>query len=277
MLCVFPYRTNSREKISFPITAEERIWLREFFQDFLFDSPGAYTLFGSKPVSSACFSHFTEEERKEYAAYIASMSPEERAKRTRAKRYDFEENYAKWMSIKDRFKIRQYLFGEFPSRIDELTTVVLFVNIETTLKTIIANYEDFRRVIGKDFDPIEAVFEVEQRNSPFWNTVMKSDALTGILHGFGKDSSYFFDWNILYRESNNKTGDFFRSLQSEFSDESDIRYQTPNHFMLPIFRRYGFHLTDQALIEKYQNEHSRIKALYKGKDEVDLALSWLTR
>jgi hypothetical protein len=47
--------------------------------------------------------------------------------------------------------------------------------------------------------------------------------------------------------------------------------------MLPIFRRYGFHLTDQALIEKYQNEHSRIKALYKGKDEVDLALSWLTR
>lgn len=259
----------------FQITAEERIWLREFFEDFLFDSPGSYTLFGSKPVSGACLYHhqLSDEEKKEMEAYLASMPDD----RKRQRRHDFEENYMKWKGIKDRFNIRQYLFGEFISPIDAETTVILFVNIESAIKTIIASYEDFRRILGIDFDPVQVVFEAENKESPFWNAVMKSHVLMGILHGFGKENSWFFDWEIRHKDSDNKIGAFFKSLPSKVYEEKNIRHQTPDNFMLPIFGSYGLHPTDTALIEKYKEEYKVIKSLYKGQDEVDVALSWLTR
>ena len=251
------------------------MWLQEFFRDLLFKNPGAYTLFGTKPVSTSFVYHLTEEDKMEMEEYYKSLSKEELSKMHK-KRYDYNVNYEKWQKIKDRFPIHQYLFGAFPLPFDDKVEVVLFVNIEETLRTLLKYYEDFRRVLGHDFDPFLTIFEVENKDSEFWKTVMQHHALQGILLGFGRDNAWFFEWELKNKDEKSRIGKFLTSLSKQFIEDSDIKEYNPQDFLLPIFMIYGLH-PDAQLVKKYNDEREQIKALYKGKNEVDLALSWLSR
>jgi hypothetical protein len=276
-LCTSPTK-NVVPSRDFLITKEERAWLLEFFRDLLFDNDGAYTLFGTKPVSAFLIEEpSTEQELAEWKAYYESLSEEEKSKLgLRTKRYDFAANFLKWQEIKNRFPIRQYLFGTF--RLDDKTELVFFVNIEMAIRTLLKYYEDFRRVTGFEFDPFQVVFEVENRESPFWNkVVLHGHALAGIILGYGRDNGWFFEWEIKYRKEQNQMGSFVSSLPSKFYEETDIKYPDPQNFPLPIFKSFGLYSNDQQLVDQYKIEQKKIKALYKGQDEVDVALEWLTR
>ena len=195
----------------------------------------------------------------------------------RKRKYDYEANYEQWIKIKDRFQIRQYLFGAFPEPFASgEMQVILFVNIEMTLRTLLKFYDNFRRVLGYDFDPFAVVFEVENKDSAFWNSVLKEHALLGILVGYGLDNSWFFQWNMQYMDAKDKNGAFVRSLPSGFDTNEDIANYDAQHFNLPIFRLFGLH-QNVNIVKHYQKEREAIKRIYKGKDEVDVTLQWLTR
>lgn len=267
---------------TFSISEEERIWLREFFHDLLFEDPGAYVLYGSKPMSWSCIQKaLTDEEKIQMEMWYSSLINEEKAKyRVRKRdRYDFHANFQKWQKIKDRFPIKQYLFGIFPPRFGpDGPESLLFINVEMTLKTLLKYYEDFRRVLGFDFDPIQAVFDIENKESKFWNGVMQNDALIGILLGFGRDNAWFFEWQMQHEKEHNKIGSFVKSLPLISSEDEKNEIFCPNsqHFMLPIFNIYGLH-SNTKLIEQYKKEREWIKSLYRGRDQVDVTLEWLVR
>lgn len=247
------------------------MWLKEFFRDLLFKDPGAFTLYGTKPVTIYNYCKFAPVLTEDEKAQVLKDHPE-----ARKRKYDFEKNYDKWIQSKNRFPIREYLFGSFPGSTPDEFDIVLFVNIEMTLRTLINHYENFRRVLSYDFDPFQVVFEVENRNSVFWNSVLKDHALTGILIGFGVDNSWFFKWSLEHAKEQNKKGAFLESLPSAFDTDEDIENYGPQHFNLPIFKLYGLH-PDHGLVQQYTNEREKIYGLYKSEDEVDLALNWLTR
>jgi len=71
-------------------------------------------------------------------------------------------------------------------------------------------------------------------------------------------------------------GDFIRSLPSCFGSDEDIANYGPNNFEIPGFRVYGLH-PDTHLVQTYEHEREQIKQLYKDRNEVDVALEWLTR
>ncbi len=268
----------TRPSLTVPITQEEREWLVGLFRDLLLENNGAYTLYGTKPLSLSLLEDPpTEEEKAKARAYFESLPPEKRPKIIRMKkRYDFKANYRKWQEIKNRFPIHRYLFGKF--RLTEYAETIVFLNIEATVKTLLKYYSDFRRVLGEDFDPIQVVFEVEKEDSPFWNRVLKRDhALLGILLGYGQENAWFFEWWLKYDEMKSPIGDFMRSLPSTIYEDRDILYPDPKNFILPRFQSFGVHLTDKRLFRKYKKECAQIKSLYKGRDEVDVALEWLTK
>src|SRR6185503_7412370 len=63
----------------FALTTEEKTWLKEFFRDLLFKHPGAFTLFGTKPISTCClYQPLTEEEKEKQRAYYASLPEEQK-------------------------------------------------------------------------------------------------------------------------------------------------------------------------------------------------------
>ena len=259
------------------LSIEEKNSLMEFFRDLLLYHGGAYTLYGTKPVTIALLQQSpSEEEETEWWSYYLSLPDEEKNKIQFYKpRYDFLANYKKWNEIKQRIPMRRYLFGKF--RLNDKAETICFVNIEMTLRILLDSYEDFRRGLGYDFDPFQAVFEVEDPNSIFWNKIIKQHALLGIILGFGQDNAWFFRWRMYYEDAQDKKGNFVRSLCSEFSQNDDIIYPDPQHFMLPLFRRFGLCRNDLLLIDQYKKEQQQIKSLYKNRDEVDVALEWLTK
>jgi len=273
--CSSPWKSPSKSH-SFQISPEERNSLKEFFRELLFDNTGAYTLYGTKPVSIVLIQEPpTDEEREEWRKYYESLSEKEKAElRVHKARYDFRANYQKWQEIKSRFPIRQYLFGIF--RLDDKNETFYFVNIETTVRALLKYYEDFRRVLGYDFDPLQVVFEVEDSNSIFWNKIDKHHALLGILLGYGEDNAWFFRWMLKFEEAKCPIGEFFRTLPSK-STADFVIYPDPHNFHLPIFRNFGLYPEGKDLLKQYKKEQKQIKALYEGKDEVEVALEWLTR
>ncbi len=272
--CSHSERTDTTLQ-KYDVTQEEKAWLKEFFRDLLFNTPGGYTLYGTKPVSMVNLACLTEQDRRKLQEDYQALSDEEKS-HVLLQRYDFATNYNRWEKIKDRFPIRQYLFGVFPSPYEKSVELVLFVNIEMTVKTLLDHYADFRRLLGSDFDPLEVVFEVEDKQSSFWNTVLKKHSLIGILLGFGKNQSWFFETSVKYENQQGRIGAFIQSLPEKMVGEGYIDQYDPQHFSLPSFLHFGLH-TEKAIIERYETERQSIKTLYKGKDEVDLALEWLTR
>lgn len=274
-VCTSPSKAQSTSA-KFALTAEEKTSLKEFFRDLLFKNPGAFTLFGTKPISTAClYQPLSAAEEEKQKAFYNSLTDEQKAT-LRKKRYNFEANYKKWQEIKHRFPISQYLFGTFPSPCEEKTDVLLFVNIEMTLRTLLRYYDDLRRTLGYDFDPFQIIFEVEDNKSEFWNAVLRNHALQGILLGFGRDNAWFFEWDRKYSKEQNPRGDFLRSLPSTFYEEGDIHDPDPIHFLLPVYKSFGLY-SDKRLFNQYKKEQKQIIELYKGQDEVDVALEWLTR
>src|SRR3989304_241978 len=119
-LCIFLiilsllfFQCSSHKSPAFPhkfkLSDEERTFLKEFFRDLLFDNDGAYTLYGTKPMSMVLIQPSqTEEEEQEWQKYYDSLSPEEKSKISqRNKRYDLAANYQKWTAIKSRFLIHK--------------------------------------------------------------------------------------------------------------------------------------------------------------------------
>ena len=280
MMCTSPEK-SAKPSQAFSITEEERSWLREFFHDLLFEQPGVYVLYGTKPMSwSSIEKAPTDEEKAQMKAWYYALSDQEKTKyiMREGDGYDFYTNFHKWEQIKHRFSIKQYLFGTFPARFDpDGPDSLFFVNIEMAIRTFLEYYEDFRRILEFDFDPLQVVFEIENRESKFWNMVIHNDVLLGILLGFGRDNAWFFEWGMRREQEPNKVGDFLKSLPVHCSNTQRILYPNSQEFMLPTFMTYGLHPTDQQLIEQYKKEREQIKALYKGRDEVDLALEWITR
>lgn len=255
------------------VTNDEKVWLTEFFRDLLFKESGAFTLYGTKPVSIYIFNKNEKPASDEEIQRILKEHPE-----ARLRRYDFNENYKKWLKIKDRFHIRQYLFGVFKLPFSENQDIesILFVNIEMTLRALLKYYDNFRSILGYDFDPFQVVFDVENRESIFWNAILKHHALTGILLGFGVDNSWFFEWKIKYSREQGLEASFICSLPSGFDTDENIENYGPQSFELPVFRVFGIH-QGHSLVKQYEKERKQIKKLYKGNDEVDVALQWLTR
>ena len=105
---------------------------------------------------------------------------------------------------------------------------------------------------------------------------MQHDVLLGILLGFGRDNAWFFKW--YWREGEqNRIGSFLRSLSRDCYKNQHVLDPNPQNFMLPVFVSFGLYPDDRPLIERYRKEREQIKALYRGRDEVDVALDWLTR
>lgn len=263
----------------YAITEEERAWLKEFFHDLLFEDCGAYVLYGTKPVSLSCIQPpLMDEEEAQLQAWLDSLPPEKKARMSSRERFDFYENFHKWEKIKHRFPIRQYLFGKFPSHKYEEDEFLLLINIETTLRTLLEYYDDFRRELGFEFDPFQVVFDVENKDSKFWTGVLsKSPVSLGILLGYGQDNAWFFAWQNKFLKTQGPKGDFIRFLPRQAYEELDNLHPNPQNPWLPIFVSYGLYPNDTALFEQYQRDRDKIRALYKGRDEVDVALEWLTR
>ena len=254
------------------LTAEEHRALESLFSHFLLHEGGAYTLFGSKPLSFDVISQIPEEEKQEFLSF--SSHP------VIKNELNFSENWNIWKRVRDRYPMSRFLLVERkPPAFSSGESSVFLVNIAAVASLLEKHYPKFRAAVREDFDPLDIVFEIEDDGSAFWETVLARDDLLGILLGYGEENAKLF-WEIKAREaqmSAEKTSQKQRFLAS-------LSTQTPGSNSLSAFDAtfplpcFGCYAPDESsrLIKQYENERRAIKKIYRGRDFVRVTLDRLT-
>jgi hypothetical protein len=267
----FSCNQTSEKSSLFDLTAEERVWMENFFRGIMIQEGAVYTLFGSKPMTKIYINYYTEEEKKNL---INEMSKEQKENAIWCTDYRLADNWEKWMQIRQRFQINRYLLFKKQSPNNAKLANLYFVDIVKLATVLQEHYELFSRETGMDFDPLEVVFEIEQ-GSEFWDEVFEKSidnaALTGILFGYGIKNAFCFQWKHCPSLAFEKVaGEMDSHLNKEKMLAGDA---TIDHLLLPSFVSF---FDEDEMIEKYTKERERIKKNYRGKDFLDTTMRKLT-
>lgn len=240
-----------------------------FFHDLLLVEGGVYTLLGSKPITRISLESFTEEEKH---AYYASLSKDELDNAQIIDNYSLPQNWEKWKKISDRFPFKRYILLEKES--EEHVKFLYFVNIFQTAIKIQENYEAFRRVVKVDFNPLEVVLEIQDKNSKFWDAIDGNSLLWGLLLGYGKVNSYGFFWK--HEDASPRITNFMSSLKESHRDSEFVGKVefSPENFDIPPFISFESH---DGTINHYKYEQETIKKMYERRDFLEFTLDVLVK
>jgi hypothetical protein len=287
-----PYAPKGK-KIADQLTRKEKEDLNSFFFHLLLENSGIYVLLGSKPITHTMISPYTpEEEEKNYEQLFLNLNIKNREEKKPAFRdrifsflfkrspYLFKDSpfyIQQWDKVKDRIKMYNYLIVTRPHFSGPFSRSLYFVNITSTIAVFQKHYPLFKEIMGSDFDPLDAIYNLEDPTSLFWDKITKNYLAYGLLFGFGEENSYFF--NYWCREGIDKKRDARQPYftYAPFDDYDNHRWLcwlncNYQNFPLPVFR----HFENDPIIEKYKQERERIKKMYRGKDPLVVTLQRLT-
>lgn len=269
--------------------------LRYFFESLVFENHGAFVLFGSKPLCVMTLRDIDYDlDDVAFQEWFSSLSNEERAKieavRSKAEAIpELKRNpYQGWIALqkaKNTLKMKDYLFRVTPLQ-GKGRYELMLINIQKTALVLAENYETFKKAAGgMDFHPLQAVFELQDPNSLFWENVFSihNHLAKGLLFGFGLQNSLFGSWRFSalngelalpseeYRE---EIENYLKNALSVESTTSGISSEgSQSIFTIPLFGMVSGDGTAQA----YSKEKDFIEKTYRGKDVVEVTLQRLTR
>jgi hypothetical protein len=241
------------------IDPEKKAKITAFFEEFLLEHGGAYTLFGSKPVTVEDLVDCSEEALQKIQQYL-NEHPEIETLLVDRK---LEEGWEAWKKTPNTRIGKNYILTEmqFPD-----CKLLVFINIKNTISVMNEHYTLFSEVLGNHFNPHEIVNELRIGKQDSWRKIFAHYNLTGILLGYGKENACRF------KET---------SKRSRVSENNDPRIQSEFYLKQRPFRLPIFVILDEdegnSLIEKYKNERKAIKEKYEGRDFLSVTLSRLCR
>ncbi len=254
------------------LSSKEHHALESLFSHLLFYEGGAYTLFGSKPMSFESLSDIPEKEKQEFFFFSSHPSIKNML--------NFSENWNTWERLKNQYPMPRFLlFQRNSPSFSPAEQSVFLVNITATTGILQKYYQKFRAAAGEDFDPLDIVFEIQDNHSVFWNKILTREDLFGLLLGFGEENAWFFTkvkaWQDLEnRHPNDQKNDFLASLSMQAPGSNSLSHFDPS-FPLPGFICYAEEESFD-LVRRYENERTMIKKIYHGKDLVQTTLDRLT-
>jgi len=256
----------------------EKIRWEEFYTRLLFIECAAFTFYGSKPMTELILDHRSQEEKENFRQkYVLEMSEEARKEQESSEKvfwnpiYDFEETWRLWESGLNKDKINRYIIAHFPRNDCEFDFVYV-INIVELATVIKKHYDIFQEYLGFDFDPLEAVFDIQNNDSPFWDKILNSKPTTpekvclmGILFGYGLENSYPF--SLVFNKErvgpSKKFTSYFLKQLAENMETKGVRKFSSREFSIPGFRVFS---TCSPTKLKYEEEKIMITNYFKGKD-----------
>lgn len=241
----------------------EKHKVEAFFEELLLEHGGAYTLFGSKPVTMENLLNYTESDMQQLEEFFRQHPDIEYIQMER----QLEEGWQIWKK-KPMVPINSFVLAEmhFPS-----CDMLVFVNIPSVASTIEQHREDFEQLLGKDFITQSLIADLRIGNYKQWEKLLSDPMTEGILLGYGVTNARVF------RETTpNQNG---RNVSvSENNDPRLIAECCLNGkpFRIPIFVMFDEN-ESEYLLAKYKKEREQIKKRYIGKDFLEVTLLQLKK
>lgn len=249
----------SCQKSSHPLVKDdEKIWIGKFFKDLFLEEGAIYTLWGSKPITRIILYEYSEEEVDNYNKSLTQNE----IKNSRIRmNYDLPVNWKKWKAIEDRFPMKRYMLFEAKWHDDPEVKFIYFVDILKTALILQEYYEEFRKVVGFDFNPVKEVYKMKEDDPIFWKKLNSS--LWGLLFGYGKHNSYAFYWKNF--DHTRETENFFTNLEGKSSNNQGLignQNRTLKNLGIPSFISF---FSNDPVVEEYQKEKEFIQKTYKHR------------
>lgn len=254
---------------------KDKVWLEKFLTDFFLTESTIYTLFGSKPMSEIPLCCATKEEWLSGFAKLVQEYPEKKKQAALSgleryiDDYDLSINWEKWVQWSSKNLNQSFLFSKRATESKDLFSIYV-LNVQEAAWTLQKHYSLFSRELDMEFDPIQVVLQFEDLSSLFWKKIFDSHFLQGILHGYGRRNSYFFDRSIHLQEKNTfdlYTHPLFRSAVDRANKKND--------FPFPRFRSFYSEVSQDPAYQKYKKEQQWMQKFLKGKNKFDLILKQL--
>lgn len=259
----------SEESPDLLFSKEESQKLKRFFDLLLLREYGVYVLFGSKPLVTAWVSLASDEESQ---AYYDNLTEEQKKMVFPAENI----NWADWEAVKDRIPLNNYVLFKRKTP-DPLVDEIVFANRQNIIVELTTDYRLFKNIVGYDFSPEKVVFELEDPSSKFWNTIFSYKLSYGLICGYGKINSYFFQWWIAGRNARNpQIANFWEN--TPFGPKESKKFiefqENPSYenVLIPPFRS----VENDQVARRYERERKKIIALYKNKNPLAVTLKKLT-
>ena len=250
---------SKKNESNIDLSSEEKVWLKQFFEDLMLFESGIYTLWGSKPITLVVIEKSSDEEKR---AIYDSLTEEEKKSCQICIGYSFDKTWFQWEKIQHRFRMHRYMLFKVDSLEDDGAFFILFADALKTAAIIQENYDEFRKVIGADFHPLELTLSLKEKDSILWKKLKGNAHLWGILFGFGKMNSYLFQWK--YFDHPESCIEFCENIVSYLHDDPIREYAkyTIDEFPIPAFA--SFNAID-PVVDNFLDERNRIKQIYKVK------------
>ena len=241
-------------------SSDERDKVTGFFEKLILEHGGAYTLFGSKPITIESLIDISEENLQKIREWLLKHPEIETVGEVERK---LEEGWDIWKKRK-QFSLR-FILREIDLDGDQM---LVFMNTQMTEKALLKDYETFRQIVGKDFDAKQEIAAFRSGLTPFWQKLLLDYKAKGILFGYGyRNASLFLNecGKSGYRPSENNDP----RLQAEC-----VLNDKP--FRIPIFVMFD-KSESQKLIKQYKKEREEIKKVYEDRDFLTVTLNELYR
>ena len=222
-----------------------------FFEDLLLEHGGAFTLFGTKPITIEDLCDSSEKSLDEISQYLAQHPEIEVVYMDRK----LDEGWKAYKNLYGQMFFDNYILTEIDS---EDSRVLLFVNIPESI-TILNRYrKDFVSVIGREFNPETLIQDLREKKHDNWRKILSHSKTLGILAGYGYLNSHRFS------EIRNISHNFLPS------EDNDPRYYAEcflnnKPFRIPIFVMID-ELESSLLVSEYKKQRDSILKIYEGKD-----------
>ncbi len=147
--------------------------LDSFFQILCREYDFAYTLFGNKPMSMACYSSSL--------GSTAIYHP--------AEYLNLEKGWELWENYKTLFPSKQFVFKKCTDNI----SAIFLLNKQLVLDHILQNQKKFEEILKRKIEPQEFLQQLCHSEHGIMELLAESSELLGILLGYGKTNAMLFE------------------------------------------------------------------------------------
>jgi hypothetical protein len=245
LVCSCSRNTAVVSKLS-QIPQEDRTRIEKLFSFLVWDEAFAYVLFGSKPMSVCT------QEKKLPSHYLELyQSPV----------YELESLWKTWEKYAYLFPMSEFIFL---TESNEKLFDIYLLNKSNCLKVIENNLAIFQEKTGCDLNAYEMFDYIvtNSSNNVFKKSLNKSQALYGILLGYGTENSVGFE-NYYVKKNH---------LPTESGQHLDI--EDSSLPIIPCFASFSAEET-QNLTADYQQQRQEILRIYSDKDFLETTINRL--
>lgn len=236
--------------------------LTGFFEELLLEHGGAFTLFGTKPITVEDLYDASDGATDKIVQYLAQHPEIEVIYVDR----NLDEGWREFNKLYSQVFFENYVLTEIEC---DGSRLLVFVNVSEAIAVLNKYQKYFTSIIGREFNSEELIQDLREKKCDDWKKIISNSKALGILAGYGYLNSHLFS------EIRNFGHNFLPSESNDPRNDAEcVLNKRP--FRIPIFVMLD-EKESSFLVSEYKKQRKDIMEIYKEQDFLKTTLHELQK